>query len=344
MSTTSPQQITRKPLKKALVIGSKGNIGKPLIPYLKSLGYEVMESDIKPAWHGNYFNADITQPLDLLPAFDWGPDVVFMLAGMVSRVTCEQASSMAVDTNLGGVQNVIDLCRRANARMVYMSTSEVYGPELEVMSEDATPKPNNLYGLSKLLGESLVEYACRTYGLKAVSLRPFMMYDENEDFGDHRSAMIRFAWRLAQGLPIEVHKGSARGWIHVSDAMRVIEAAAHVDNYEVVNVGHPDIRPIEDMAELIRSTLGADTSLMTIKDLPERMTLAKNPTLDKQENILGITPKISFEEGIQRVCAETVKRLENTSGHSAITPDGSSAPESGSAPASSSSSAASQAA
>ena len=59
--------------------------------------------------------------------------------------------------------------------------------------EISDPQPNNRYGLSKLLGEQLVEYEVRTNNLKAVSLRPFMMYDENEDLGDHRSAMIRFA-------------------------------------------------------------------------------------------------------------------------------------------------------
>ena len=42
--------------------------------------------------------------------------------------------------------------------------------------------------------------------------------------------MIRFAYNLQHGLPIEVHKGSARGWLHVSDAVRAIEAATRVKN------------------------------------------------------------------------------------------------------------------
>ena len=50
------------------------------------------------------------------------------------------------------------------------------------MDEAATvPIPNNRYGLSKFLKEQLVEYEVRTHGLKAVTLRVFMMYDENED-------------------------------------------------------------------------------------------------------------------------------------------------------------------
>ena len=138
---------------------------------------------------------------------------------MVSRVTCEQAPSLAVSTNLLGLQNVLEMCKRFNSKCIYFSTSEVYGPECEVMDLLSDPKPNNRYGLSKLLGERLVEYEVQQHGLRAVTLRPFMMYDEHEELGDHRSAMIRFATNLAEGKEIEVHLGSERAWLHVSDAV-----------------------------------------------------------------------------------------------------------------------------
>ena len=119
--------------KKVLLIGSEGNIGKPLANYLRELGYDVLASDIKPGWRPGYIMADVRNIGDLIPAFDWKPDVVFHLGAMVSRVTCEQASSLAIDTNLAGTQNVLDLVKRAGARLVYFSTSEVYGPNMEVM-------------------------------------------------------------------------------------------------------------------------------------------------------------------------------------------------------------------
>lgn len=231
---------------------------------------------------------------------------------MVSRVTCEQAASLAIDVNLSGTQNVLNLTKRAGARLVYFSTSEVYGPDIENMSEEGNPRPNNRYGLSKLLSESLIEYEVKQHGLKAVTLRPFMMYDEEEDLGDHRSAMIRFATNLALKKPIEVHEGSARGWFHVSDALRSIEAAAHLDEYSIINIGSPDIRPVSELAELIRKTYGVSKELIQVIDLPSRMTLAKRPTLDRQEKLLGVVPKVSLEEGVERVCARTLQRLVNS--------------------------------
>lgn len=297
-------------MKKALVIGSEGNIGIPLVQYLRENGYEVTAADIRSGWRPNYFVADINQPIDLLPAFDWNPDVVFILSAMVSRVTCEQASGLAIATNLSGINNILQLCKRVNAMTVFFSTSEVYGPECDRMDEEiSNPRPNNRYGLSKLLGEQLVEYEVRQCGLRAVTLRPFMMYDENEDLGDHRSAMIRFVSNLAAGKKIEVHKGSARGWMHSSDAVKAIELAAHVKEYMAINIGHPDVTPIAKLAEMVRDELGVRDDLIVYRDLPERMTLIKKPVLNRQRDILGVIPQVSLSEGVKRVCIRIKERM-----------------------------------
>ena len=295
-------------MKKALVIGSAGNIGKPLVKYLKEKNYMVREVDIKPGWRDGYYVADITKPADLMEPCDFEPEYGFHLAAMVSRVTCEQSGSMCIDTNLYGTQNVIEFTKRCGAKLINFSTSEVYGPDMEVMEEDADVCPNNRYGLSKLLAERLVEYEVKQHNLDAVTLRPFMMYDENEDLGDHRSAMIRFAYNLYHGLPIEVHRGSARGWLHVSDAVRAIEAAAHMDHYEAINIGNPNVHSIEELAFLICKELNADQKLIHVVDLPARMTLVKRPTLKKQRTLLDIETRVQLEEGVKRVCAMIKKR------------------------------------
>lgn len=299
-------------MNRALVIGSEGNIGTVLVKHLREKGYEVMEVDIKSGYRDNYMVADINHPIDLLPAFDWQPNVVFILSAMVSRVTCEQAGSLAMMTNLGGINNVLQLCKRVGAKTVFFSTSEVYGPECDPMDEAmSNPSPNNRYGLSKLLGERIVEYEVVNYGLRAVTIRPFMMYDEEEHFGDHRSAMIRFVGNLALGKPIEVHSGSARGWFHSSDAVRAIEAAVHVKEYSVINIGHPDIIALSELAEMIRGELNAPKELIKYVEIPTRMTLVKRPVLERQKTLLGIEPKVSLKEGIRRVCKRVPERISS---------------------------------
>jgi len=290
--------------RKALVIGSEGNIGAPLLAHLRAEGYQVLGLDLRPGWRDDYLTGDITHPLDLIPAFDWKPDVVFLLAATVGRMVCEQAASLAVSTNLAGVNNVLQLCKRAGARCVYFSSSEVYGPNCDPMDEvHSTPQPNNRYALTKWLGEQLVEYEARSSGLKAVTLRPCMVYDEHETVGEHRSAMIRFVSNLASGRPIEVHRGSARSWLHVSDVVRGIEAAGRLDRYSVINLGHPELVFMADLAEMIRAELNASPDLIVTTELPPKMTLIKRPTLDRQRTLLGFEPRIRIAEGVRRVCA-----------------------------------------
>lgn len=287
---------------RVLAIGSEGNIGAPLVTYLRAQGHELFEVDIEPGWRPAYRVADINHPLDLLEAFDWGPDVVYLMAAVVSRVTCEQASGLAVTTNLAGVNNVVQLTKRIGARLVFFSTSEVYGPTDGVMDEACPPHPNNRYGLTKWLGEQLIEYEAR-HGLMASIVRPFMIYSEDEDLGDHRSFMIRCAQSLATGRAVDVHAGSVRGWMHVDDAVVALERMAHLRQYAVVNIGHPDLVSTEDLAEMIRERLGAPRFLLRTVDQPERMTLIKRPALARQAELLGVTPRISLDEGVERVCA-----------------------------------------
>ncbi len=301
--------------RRALVIGAAGNIGAPLVQHLRSTGYDVLEVDIRPGWRANYLIADICHPLDLLPAFDWKPDVVFLTAALVGRMTCEQAAALAIETNLGGLNNVIQLCKRAGSMLVHFSTSEVYGPACDPMDDAiAVPQPNNRYGLSKWMGEQLVQYEVRTGGLRAVTLRPCMIYDEAEDLGDHRSAMIRFAANLARGRPIEVHRGSARAWLHISDAVRAIEAASHVDRYAAINIGHTEVVPTVDLATMIQAELQAAPELIRTAVLPPQMTLIKRPILERQRTMLGFEPRVSLAEGVRRVCAYQRKLVAHESG------------------------------
>ena len=289
---------------RALIVGSEGNIGAPLVAYLRSVGYEVLECDIRPGWREGYIMADITHPLDLIPAFDWRPDVVFLLAATVGRMTCEQAGSLAVATNVAGVNNVLQLCKRSGARCVFFSSSEVYGPHCDPMDEaHSIPQPNNRYALTKWLGEQLVEFEVRESGLRAVTVRPCMVYNEHETVGEHRSAMVRFVSNLALGRSIEVHRGSARSWLHVSDAVRAIEAAGRLDQYSVINLGHPELILMADLAEMIRIELNASPELVVTTELPPRMTLIKRPTLERQRSLLQFEPAVGIAEGVRRICA-----------------------------------------
>jgi nucleoside-diphosphate-sugar epimerase len=294
---------------RVLITGSEGNIGVHLVRQLREDGHEVIRADLLPGWHDDYMQANIVFPNDLLPVFHkWQPEVVFHLAAMVSRVTCEQSPHMAVDTNLSGTNNIAQMCKLFGAKMIYFSTSEVYGNIMGEQREDMECQPTNRYGLTKYLGEKLLEYEYREYGLPVVVLRPFMFYHEDETRGSHRSAMIRFAEGLTKRERIIVHKDSKRGWLHMDDAVRAIAKTATLDGFNILNIGHPDVVDTEWLAQYMGELLGINAEdYWDLTPLPNRMTLEKFPNLDRQRELLNFQPQVDIREGVKRVLRQFVE-------------------------------------
>jgi len=292
---------------RVLMTGSEGNIGVHLARQLRDEGHTVMRADCLPGWHDDYVQANIVFPNDLLPTFaSFRPQVVYHLAAMVSRVTCENSPHMAVDTNLSGTNNIAQLCKVFGAKLVYFSTSEVYGNLTGLMSEDIPDlQPTNRYGLTKYLGEKLVEYEHREHKLDVTILRPFMFYREDETRGAHRSAMIRFAEDLCRRERITVHKDSRRGWLHIDDAVRAIARCVELKGLHTINIGHPEVVETEWLATYMGDLLGIDARrYMDVVELPGRMTLEKYPALELQKKLLDFEPTIDIREGVCRVLGQ----------------------------------------
>lgn len=294
---------------KVLVIGSEGNVGKELVPYLKKL-HDVFRVDIVQAFDADYMIADIKNTNDLGLVFKkFQPEIVFNLAAMVSRITCEKSKCLTIDTNLSGVMNVIQLCKMYDSKLIYFSTSEVYGNQDGYLKEDKPCFPNNFYGMSKYLGESIVSYE-KKEGLKAIIVRPFMLYSELENFGTNRSAMIRFAENLYRGEKIEVHIGAKRSWLHMQDAVVILEKLMYANDNFPINIGHPEIYGMDEIALYMCGKIGINYDQHVVEtELPEKMTLTKIPSLYRQTLHTNYNPRIDLFEGIDRVLEETKKRL-----------------------------------
>jgi nucleoside-diphosphate-sugar epimerase len=296
---------------KILITGSEGNIGRKLVPYLKSKGHQIHRCDIVEKFEDDYTLANINTLGDFYTTFmRFRPDAVYHLAAMVSRMTCEDSPGMTIETNLYGLYNVIALCQEFKSRLIYFSTSEVYGNIGGILKEDRENlSPNNLYGLSKYLGEKLVQYEV-TKGLNAIIVRPVMFYDEDETLGCHRSAMIRFAENLVRGNKIMVHRNAKRSWMHISDGVAISEKLLYAGGFHVVNIGSEHTILMSDFAKLMCDYLGIEYEKMVQEtDLPERMTLTKYVNCDLQWELTNYIPKIKIEDGIKIVIDKVKSRI-----------------------------------
>lgn len=285
--------------KRILVTGSEGNVGSELVPYLESLGHDVLCLDIIQKYRPNYILCDILNLADAETEIaKFKPEIVFHLAAMVSRVTCEKSLAMAISINMTGTANIIQLCKRYESKLINFSTSEVYGNQNVLLEEDITPDPNNIYGITKLWAEKLVAYEGEHSGLHYINVRPFMMYSEYENMGENRSAMIRFAEAVITGIPFEVHMGATRSWLHMSDAVVMYERMMHLDGNHLINVGNSDFIDIEEMARFMCDYVGQDHSLIQLKELPNKMTLTKVASFNKLKQLTNYTPQVDQRIGM----------------------------------------------
>jgi dTDP-4-dehydrorhamnose reductase len=137
---------------KILIIGARGMLGRDLQPIL-SLRHEVIGIDLH--------DLDITRPGQTQETLDsLRPDVVINLAAITDVDGCESQKERAFAVNAQGALHVARGCAASGARLIHLSTDYVFdGTSPVPHTEEAQPRPLNVYGESKLLGERGVQEA-----------------------------------------------------------------------------------------------------------------------------------------------------------------------------------------
>lgn len=301
---------------KILVIGSEGTIGTQLVKRLKQEpSLEVRRCDRVRTRANDYIMADVTHYETLDAAFDPAPDLVFHLAGEVSRETAEYWPNIAVENNVIGTLNVIKQCLKKDSKLLFAGTSEEYGGLFQEgisVTEDMRPRSQQgIYGLTKWLAEEMIEYYHRRYALNAVVVRIFMCYGPGELPSPYRSATTRFIEWARRGEPLHVHKGSMRSWCYIDDTVEGLISASRYPNkegYSIFNIGNEEEWAMEDVArEIIRLT--DSKSKISIEEAPAGITLVKRASFKKAEKMLGWKAKVSFKEGLRRTVEWQLKNV-----------------------------------
>jgi dTDP-glucose 4,6-dehydratase len=306
---------------KIFVTGALGFIGSYLIPKLTEQGNEVMGSDVHVRDFTDYVRADVTSFEDLYKIFKKGDiDQVIHMAGEVGRMVGEEHPQKMLYVNNIGTLNLIKLCIEYNSKLVYFSTSEVYGRLFDknepVVEDDLDAgsvfTTTNIYAMSKLFGEAIVRHYVENYGLNAVTIRPFMVYGPGEYPSKYRSALINFVHSALKGEKLTVHKGAERAWCYVSDfinGLNLVMQKPFTGQYEAFNIGSDEYHPMEEVARIVVDECGAGYNQIEIIEPPKRfLSLNKRFSIQKIKNI-GYAPKISLKEGIGKVADWQAKTM-----------------------------------
>jgi nucleoside-diphosphate-sugar epimerase len=237
---------------KILVTGAAGMLGGAVVAHLRSLGWTVRAHDLSPldpAQADEVVTGDLRDP-ELAHQLVDGMAAVVHAAAIPSPRPDEQA---VFTNNVMSAYQVLDAAGRAGVqRIVYVSSLSVLGfaysfhrssPEFAPVTETHPYVSEDVYGLSKHIGERIAITTSLRWGATVVSLRfPFLGSGE----------------RLRRHLDhVRESPGDDRGlwaWLDTRDAARAIEAALTrpLTGHHLINVVAPDTTALESTAELLR--------------------------------------------------------------------------------------------
>ena len=209
---------------RCLVTGHRGYIGSEVYKQLKSLGHEVMGIDLqdghdildclKPGLDGQFHPH----------WFNFKPDYIFHLAAIPRVAYSVENPIHVIENNVLSSLYVLEFARACNTkRVIYSSSSSVLGDG---------DGPQNPYGSSKYMPESMCEVWSRLYGVDTVSLRYFNVYspDQKAD-GPYATAIANWMQHIRDGKkPFITGDGTqSRDMAHKLD---VVAANIFCMNYE----------------------------------------------------------------------------------------------------------------
>ena len=253
----------------AIITGASGFVGTALRAYFKKERWDVFACDL--AAGDRMAACDVTDPRQVAATFnaaedEFGPPThVFHLAAITSVPEAVRAPEQTLRVSRDGTENVARaiLERGAKTRLVYISSSEVYGAPLTLPVNEMHPvAPLNPYAASKAAAEAV----CANYageGLDVIVMRPFNHTGPGQDA---RFALPAFARQIAL---IEAGKmepamrtgnlDARRDFLHVNDVLRAYEKAALWGRAgETYNVCSGESRRIGDALEKLLSRARAD--------------------------------------------------------------------------------------
>jgi nucleoside-diphosphate-sugar epimerase len=185
-------------------------------------------------------------------------DGVFHLAGQPGARSFGDVFPLYLRRNVLATQRVFEAAVAAGVKVVWASSSSVYGDaERYPTPEDATPRPNNPYGTTKLTCESLHDAYARMFGLEAVALRYFTVYGPRQR---PDMAFARIVEALACDGTFELYGNTSRAFTYVADVVEATIAALGATP-GVYNVGGGEEATMREAIALLEEVAGRTLAL-----------------------------------------------------------------------------------
>ncbi|MDB9249152.1 NAD(P)-dependent oxidoreductase [Halorubrum ezzemoulense] len=289
-----------------LVTGGLGSVGSPLVDKLEARGHDVWVADLPWSEREKYYRCDVGEYRQLARIFeDREFDFVYHLAAEFGRMNGENFYETMWRSNATGTKHMLRLQQEHGFKMIFSSSSEVYGDYDGVMEESVPHEKSirqlNDYAISKWVNEQQVMNSADRHGTETVRVRLFNTYGPGEKYSEYRSVVAKFCYRALHDEPYHVYEDHHRSFTYVGDTVNTL--ANIVDNFiagEVYNIANTEYHGIKELSDLILDYLDKDDSKVEYRGTEEHNTLNKRASVERAERDLDHDPQMSLEEGIPK--------------------------------------------
>lgn len=209
------------------------------------------------------------------------------------------------DVNATGTLNVLMAARNNDVKVVFASSSAVYGDAAQIpIDESSPPCPLSPYAVQKHLGEEYCTVFTELYGLATVCLRYFNVYGPRQNpYSAYAAVIPKFidAVRYSASPVIYGDGTQTRDFVHVSDVVRANIMAMESSETGIYNVAGGSATTIKQLAEIVCSAFGCDVDPEYV---PARKgdILHSSADISRARDVFGWKPQISVEEGVTCLC------------------------------------------
>lgn len=242
--------------------------------------------------------SDIIEYSNIISIFDNNYyDVVIHLASFPRQKTVSLNPALAARTMIEGTLNLLRASVNVG-KVVFVSSSMVYGDFDGVLTEESSCNPQGEYGILKLAGENLVKDWSRSTGVPYTVIRPSAVYGPY----DIRDRIVpKFLQAAIDNESLAVKgKEETIDFTYVDDLVKGISltAASERANNQTFNITRGGARTIYDAAKCAVNIAKGGNILINNRDksYPRRGTL----DISKARDLLGYSPHYDIEEGFEK--------------------------------------------
>ena len=297
------------------VTGGAGFIGSFLTEHLLQNGHNVTvydslvnssEDNAKrlQKLNANFICGDISD-LDNLSKSISGHDVCIHLAAQIDVLESIKNPLNNNTINISGTRNVLNSCVKNNVSVIAASTAALYEESKEPLSESSSIKPKSPYGESKLAMEQILYDYSKIHHINSLSLRIFNVFGKGQNI-KYAGVITKFLENIRndKNLTIFGDGNATRDFVSVNDVVdAIVLAIKRIEGKrgEIINVGSGNSIKISELAKMMISISGKDSSRIEYKPENNDEIINSKSNISLARKMLEFSPKVSLREGLEEL-------------------------------------------